>query len=137
MSPEQVSEGWEMVGGMIEKSLAPIGIANHVTMTNALTAVLSDQLVCWMIADETGPKGLVTTCVVQDPITNVDSLLIYSMYGYGVSRQLMLDGIQKLKEYAKGIGCQFLSAYTILPNVGEVVKATGGNANFTYVNWRL
>ena len=135
--PEQVSEGWQYIGNMIEKSIAPIGIANEETMSNVLAAILTDQLVCWMWMADAGPKALITTCVVQDPITNISSLLIYSLFGDGLSKEDMEAGITKLKEYAKGIECTFLSAYTILPSVAEIVKATGGTSHLTYVNWRL
>jgi len=135
--PAQVAKYWNELGPMVEQTLPPSANGNR--MANILQAILSGRLemLQYYDQDEDGKARIIGLAVVG-VVSNLDytsnDLLIYAVYAYGQSsRQEVVDGFQLLVNYARGVGCNAVTAYTNLPGLVKYIKRLGGQADYTFL----
>ena len=135
--PAQVAKYWNELGPMVEQTLPPS--ANGSRMTNVLQAILSGRLEMLQYYDqsESGEARIIGLAVVGI-VDNIDysskDMLIYAVYAYGQSsKQEVVDGFRLLVDYARGIGCDAVIAYTNLPGLVKYIKRLGGQADYTFL----
>lgn len=137
LSPREVTEDWDLYGTMIEESLAPHIQINDLYMTRVLESVMMEDLVCWAVYSKDEKLiGLMTTTVYVEPITDANYLLIFSLFGVGeFTKELVADGIIKLKDFAKQRLCVSIIGYSNVKSILDLVKASGGSVSFSLINW--
>lgn len=125
LDQEQISRYWGVVGPSIHTSM---GRPNQEVMENILKALYAGKLQCWAyIEGESKLVGVVTTMIMDDDVSLIRKLLIYSMNGFtNVKATQWKDGLEKLIEFAKQNQCNVITAYTINSKVVSLVKKLGG-----------
>lgn len=139
LTPNYVSDQWELYGSMIEQSLIPYVGTNDLIMTKVLHKILDGKLIVWVHTDEKdNPTSVLTTVVYEEPITEVRALLIYSAFGAdNANKNVIQDAIMKLRQFAKAKGCDSVIAYSNVRSVIEFCKVTGGNPEFSLLTWSV
>lgn len=141
LNPENIFYHWKLISFAIQQSLPPITIESPKRLTKILEALLLDKLQCWALADY--PDGDVSnpniyligvTSLNKDEITEVKSLMIYSMYGFKtIPRKMIREAIDTLKIFADSEGCHNISAYTKLDKVTTYSKIFGASHEYDFL----
>lgn len=139
MLPEQVSQYWDRIAPLIEKSMPPTVTHRRLRMSNVLRAILMDELVVWVYIDENrNDRYVATTTIWEDPITLGKDLMIYTFTSIGQARpQDVENGLEKLKIYARGEDCGMILAYTANPQVSRFFESLGGSTDYDLLQMRL
>lgn len=106
-------------------------------MSRILEQLLKGEMRMWLIAQTYEAElnknklyGHVVTQPVHDWATDTKNLLIFSLYSWElIPDDILRDGANILKEYAKGLGCKKVIAYTKQDRVRQLWKEAFGNAN--------
>jgi hypothetical protein len=137
--PEQVARYWDFLSPLIEVSLPPITSNREDRMLKVLESILSGNMdvVQFFYVDEEGNVTARAFAVVA-AIATIDGtgkqLLVYSIYGYeSITRSEIVQGLKLLVDYAKGQGCDALTAYTNLSGLVEYFKRIGGSSSYTFI----
>jgi hypothetical protein len=108
-------------------------------MLKVLESILSGNMdvVQFFYVDEEGNVTARAFAVVA-AIATIDGtgkqLLVYSIYGYeSITRSEIVQGLKLLVDYAKGQGCDALTAYTNLSGLVEYFKRIGGSSSYTFI----
>jgi len=115
--PEQVNAAWETIAPMMAESLPPEIAVSREILTNNLAAVLRDDLVVWMaVAEDKEPYqylALITTCIWDDPISCIRSLMVYHLYVIDRKTPLEVwkEAISQLKRYGESRDCSRLVGF--------------------------
>ncbi len=132
VSPLAVGEIWSLIRQAVIRSTAPGTKLTEENLSNVLSSLLSERMLCWTLAeydDEGKAVGLYmigTTTIVTDTIADTKSLLIYSLYGLKMmSEELWKKTISLLSEYAKGQGCVSVMATTANRRMLKVAEGMG------------
>jgi hypothetical protein len=139
MLPVQVSEQWDMLRPVIQKSLPVRPFEDQNRMANILTSILGGRLSVHIFGfpQETGkviPAAIVTTGKVIDVDSIYEDLLIVSATGIGKMEMGDLTaGINLLMTYAKGLGCRNLVMYTEVAGIKKLLERAGGRTGQTLV----
>lgn len=117
LHPDKVSKMWDEIKPAIYESLPPFTGEREEIMNNILTAVLTEQLECWMsyqvVDDVNVMDAFLTTTFIYDDISKAKNILIYSLYGYHeISEQSWDEGFEALYKYGFSKGCSNIIAYT-------------------------
>jgi hypothetical protein len=143
MLPEQISQYWPIIKYAIEGSLPPIANESPEKMNNLLTALLSDQMQCWVSYREEGEEGkrvmeaILVTTIVGDYCSSIKSLMIYSLYGFSINEEAWISGFETIRKWGKAQGCNRIIAYSDVPRVIEVAQQFGGEAKYTFISLPL
>lgn len=137
LQPEQISDLWEGIKHGIVQVGRITGGDIQGKLNNVLRNLLSGRFQCWIIYDELedGKKihALGITYVLKDKLTNDDELIIYTLYGYRkISDELAVDAIDKLKAYAKAVGCVKIHAFTKNKRVTELMELTNFKSEYQF-----
>lgn len=78
--------------------------------------------------------AITSTAVIHPVDNNNKELLIYSVYASrSLSRDIIFEGLELFKKYAKSQGCTAISAYSNVEGVKNLFTKMGGNSSFTYL----
>ena len=103
-------------------------------MNRVLLSALTGKLSLWVLHEGKSLKGIVSTRIIYDDITDTNSLLIYSMWGDGsLSSPEWLHVISLLLQYAKRKKCKYVTSYVSLPEAIKVAKTLGANTDLTFI----
>jgi hypothetical protein len=125
MLPEQVSDRWDILADGIEANLPYVNDEDAEKMNNILSAILSDEIQCW-ISYRNKPDGtkngvaLVLTTTVDDLITRTRSLILYLVWAWEKTQASdWIEGFQAMQGFAKLMKCHRVIAYS---NEEKVIK---------------
>ncbi len=138
MEPAQANRIWPDIAPGIAVAVPPTAGESVQMMTSVLARILDGDLVLWMICRtydvNLDPLGHLTTVVVQDHITGQRNLLIYSLYVWELlPDEIVKEGIEVLRRYAKGMNCAKVIAFTKEPRVEEMIRMAGGNSQVKFL----
>lgn len=137
-TPEQVTKFWYGIEAGIASALPP-GISNDPDkMNNLLASILIGKTDCWISYERNeqgmaAVNGAVLTQIVADE-SGARNLLLYAVYG--VVTQVMskwAEGYEVLRKWAAANSCAHITAYTDRPEICELAKRYGGNAEWRYI----
>lgn len=136
--PKDIDSGWDVISKALETSVPEHVNTDDIGMSNLLLALMDDKLQCWLISGENfqeeGMLGIVTTLTVIDPPSGTRNLLIYSLTAFKtLTQEIINDGYETLKNYAKSKDCFKIIAYTDVPRIEQMVLALGGTKGHTLV----
>lgn len=137
--PEQVSSKWEIFAPLLEKSLPPTVTNRRLRMANVLRAILMEELQVWVFVDENQvERYIMSTTIRTDKVSLGKDLLVYSFTSLGqVEPRYVKQGVEVLKKYAKGNGCQSIIAYSADERVTRFFEGLGGSANYKLMQMRV
>lgn len=133
--PEQVNIAWETLAPMLAQSLPPEIAVSREILTNNLAAIFRDDLTVWLAvkdekAEEKDYLALMTTCIWEDPISCIKSLMVYHLYV--VDRHTPIEtwkaAIRQLKLHGEALGCTRLVGFVDgNPAYQRFLKQVGGD----------
>ncbi len=138
LHPDKVSKMWDEIKPAIYESLSPVTGAREEIMNNILTAVLTEELSCWMsyqVVDGINVMdSFITTMFVYDAISGERNLLIYTLYGYmHIPDESYSEGLEALIKYGRKHGCYNILLYTNNENILKQVSKLTTNIFTTAV----
>lgn len=132
--PEQIAFRWNIVKKAIVEASPPYADTSHEAMNNVLMSLLNGSLQCWISVMEGKTDAIVTTCIEEDIHSKTKNLLIYSLYGLEkLTGRSWIEGLETLKKYALGEGCEAIIAITKEEKIARVVERFGGDASWRYL----
>jgi|TARA_Y100000296_G_scaffold87435_1_gene133821 hypothetical protein len=132
--PNQVCDHWDVVSYGIQQSLPPITIESPRRMNNILESLLLGRMVLWIGVEDNKVQGLLVTAFSYDKNSDVQDLLIYSIYGFeDLSTKLVVDGMDTLKKFAVSNGCKRITAYSKIKAVIDMMKRFGSE-EYSYLS---
>jgi len=142
LTPEQVSNFWDVIKYSIEESLPPTVHDHPDKMNRILTSLLCSQMDCWVSYEFNGNdrklEGLAITKFLYDNASDTKNMLIYCLYGYdNISRSAWAEGIKSFLKYAKFHKCSKIVAYSEVPSIIEWVKRVGAEATYTFLSFNV
>lgn len=140
LTPEQISQFWDIIKFAIEESLPPLVYDSPDKMDRILAAALSDRIQVWAsyVKQKDRPtkfEGIVLTQVLYDDPSNTHNLLIYCLYGYNeVDKLSWLIGLGVIAKYALSIGCSQIVGYTKVPYLINIANQLGADTEWTFIS---
>lgn len=138
--PEQVARHWDKIGHAIENSLPPITDSRKSLdrMNRILESILAGKMEVHLFVVHENERPIiyaVTTTAIIYPVDSDDKeLLLYSVYASRtLGREIIFQGIELFKKYAKAQGCIAVSAYTNNEAIKKFFAMIGGGSSFTYL----
>lgn len=127
--PEQVSKQWDFFAPIIAASLPPQIAFSFKGMSNVLRAILVEDMVVWAYYnDEDDLEFVMTTTVVDDKVTYIRSLLIYSFASVGhVRKSYMREVFDTLSKYCKAVKCDSVIAYSNKEPINKFLETMGAD----------
>jgi len=141
LRPDQVAEQWDFIWRAIEGALPPMVENKEEIKTTTLRSILIQELEVWVYityGEETDYiHAVITTMIQGEPVFGNRDFLIYTMYGIGpVTDEMWHKGFITLLKYAKGLGCDKISAYTKNQRVKSFLHKLGAES-YTYMTLKL
>jgi len=132
--PNQVCDHWDVVSYGIQQSLPPITIESPRRMNNILESLLLGRMDLWIGLEDDKVRGLVVTAFSYDKNSDVQDLLIYSIYGFeDLSTEIIMEGMETLKKFAVSNGCKRVTAYSKVEAVINMMKRFGSE-EYSYLS---
>jgi len=129
LSGVDIGEYWPQIQTGIERSFPPQACDVERTLSNIQQALLENRMQCWVGIVDDRVVGSVVTAIATDNCIGAKNLLIYSLYWPRTdSGETWEDGLQTLREFARGTGCQKIIGYTQSGAVRKRVIELGGEA---------
>ena len=123
LEPDQISKFWDAIKGAIEMGLPPMAENDESRMPNVLASLLKGDAQAWVIEQKDQIAGVVVTMVLLEEMTQTKNLLIYSFAGYeAIMRETRMKALQELTQFAKGMDCHAVSAFTTHAGLVEMFK---------------
>lgn len=135
--PEQVSAHWEEISYSIESSLPPIANENG-KMSNILSAILLGKILCWVSIRDQRINAVVTTRILDDDITELKSLLVYTIFAMEGSGDIdWVEGFETLRKYAKSKGCSRIVGYSEFDSILTRMERLGADTRYRFVSFNI
>ena len=142
--PDQVARHWGQIGYWIEQALPPILDSRKSSdrMNNILESILVGRMDVHLFLVYEDEKPIIYAAITTAIISPVDGgdkeLYVYSLYGSRqISKQILYEGLELIKKYAKSVGCSTITAYTNAEGLKALFKSIGGNSSFTYLRLEI
>lgn len=115
--PKQVAAYWDSIKHGIQQSCPSDTVLSPDGLNKYLIALMSGELQCWMVTDIVENKvvyyGNVVTKINRDPVTNLKTLLIVSLYMFQSAPDKIWEmSYKSLEEFGKANECKKITAYT-------------------------
>jgi hypothetical protein len=138
--PDQVARHWEKIGYAIEQALPPIvdSRKSEDRMNRILESILAGRLDVhvFVVYEDEHPiiYAIMSTAITYAVDSEDKDLLIYSLYAsHSLSREILFEGLELIKKYAKSQGCLAVSGYSNVQGVKKLFSMVGGDSSFTYL----
>ena len=139
LTPDQVNKYWELISFSIRESLPPIAMGAEDRMSRILVSAMTGGLDVWMsmVKKTMQVDGVATTCVTRDDNSEIRNLLIYSVYGMGEGfvKNSWMSALKTFKDYARGLGCSRIIAYTDEDSIKKFAEILGGETRYTFISF--
>ena len=140
LTPEQFASNWDFLRQCIVTNM-PMQRDHREQDNNVLLALLGGLMQCWVEAKQSSNNGtckteiraVVVTQVLEDDISAVSNLLIYSLYSLNSAFDISMwqKGILTLVRFAKSRGCDRILAYTGNDGIIKFMQRLGADASQT------
>lgn len=141
LTGSQASQNWDTIRNSLYQTLPPGIPATEDVMTNILESVLKEEVQVWVMHESDFEEkkstihAIALTTIVEEKLSNVKSLLIYSLFG-GLDRDHQRDwvlGYQALAKFAKSRGCKTISGYTDVPAMIKLAQRFEANTSNRFI----
>lgn len=134
MSPDQVSNNWDLVKYTIQETVPPIHNESPEKLNSIFESLLIGSMQCWASIQKTSEEGtviegLVITTVIEDRFSRTKNLLVYVIYSFANKSIISswTEGLKTLMKYAKSRGCEAIVGYTKNKDLVKYVERIGAN----------
>ena len=80
--------------------------------------------------------GFVITTVMEDFLSGIRNLLIYSLFGARpIEDSMWVRGLETMRKYAKANRCVKVMAYSNIDRIEEIVKSLGGEIEWKFISF--
>lgn len=136
--PEQVARHWDLLCPLIESTLPPVTTPGNKRSIKILEGLLSGVLIMHQFYHQLEDSVKALAFIITIASNSVDGtgkdLFIYSVYGYeAVSLKDIFEALDLIKAYAKGEGCNAITALTDVPQLKDYIKRAGGSTEYTFI----
>jgi esterase/lipase len=138
--PEQVAKHWDKISHAIENSLPPIADSRKAEdrMNGILASILAGKMEVHIFVVYQDERPIVYAITATAFLEAVDSenkeLLLYSVYASRqLTRDIIYEGLELFRKYAKARGCVAVSGYTNIEGIKRLFASVGGGSSFTYL----
>lgn len=130
LMPDQITRYWEDISSAMVAAVPPLGKVDQAGLNNLLEAFLLEDLQAWILFEDKDGVALIYALAVTkewvDIGTKDKSLLIYALWGYTlVPDNLWNEGLETLKNFARGRRCSRVCAFSKIPRIIEITKRLG------------
>ena len=138
--PDQISSKWNIIKRGIEVSVPPTITSSPKVMNNILMGLLEGSAQCWVeyevVKEKSIVYGFLITTVMEDFLSGVRNLLIYSLYGARpIDDDIWVRGLITLRKYAKANNCEKVIAYSNIERIEEIVRSLGGKVEWKFISF--
>lgn len=129
--PAQISRHWDLLRLALEETTIDGFVADEPYLTAAAQKLVTGQMQCWILnRDQSGGViGIMFTSVIEDAISEVKNLLLIGLYIVEMRDfarlEVWKEGLQHLKKFGAGQGCQGVVFYTNVPMLVKVARELG------------
>jgi hypothetical protein len=136
--PDQVSHHWNIISYAIKNSLPSFVPVDEDYMNNVLTALLAENLDCWVsVNNQKEIEAVATTQILTDFATNTKALLIYTTFGYSkIEDGSWVEAFKTVSEFARNSGCKKICCYTTNDFIISQAMKFGGQAE-TFITFNV
>lgn len=132
---DQIARHWKVIRYAISEALPPIAHGAENRMERILSALLADQMHCWVVYETDGTLiGIMTTTISGDPASGMKNLMIYSLWGIDISRRAFADGLITLRRFAESKGCNRIISYTNEPSIIALVERLRSSETYRFIS---
>ena len=133
--PEQVSNNWDEIRGLIEDATpGPIG-SSDARMNNVLEELLIGKKKLLVSYDYREIfDGLVGTEIYLDRINGLRTMEIFAVWARGAGEGSWTEGWDILARYALKEQCKRVVGYTKEPSLIARARELGGDVSFTFID---
>ena len=130
--PSQIPKLWDAIKFAAKAATQMEGKEFEAYLVKLLAALLSDSAQCFVRTDDAKQLlALMITRLIGDEVTGKRTLFIECLYSF----QRVLDkewdeDIVVVKEFAKTNKCNYISTYSQIPRVYEIVEKLGFKERF-------
>jgi len=134
--PEQIARHWKVIKYAIDKSLPPTAAGGEGRYERILMKLLIEDMQCWISYNKKQTKisGILTTMFSGDGALGTRNLLVYSMYGTGISEKDFGEGLLTLIRFARSNGCTKVVAFSESRSVNNIFAKIGAEVNFKFIS---
>ena len=133
--PNQVADNWSVLSYGIQQSLPPITYESPKRLQKILEHIMLKEMDLWVGVEKEKVKGLILTTPIYESNSDVNDLLIYSIYGFDkLGIKMIKESIATLKKYAVNKGFKRITAYSNVDSVIKMIRALGGEESWTYLS---
>ncbi|KKM13804.1 hypothetical protein LCGC14_1712510 [marine sediment metagenome] len=140
MTGAHISEFMPIILETILASLPPHEKENPILRANISGALVDGRVQVWGIlgkvqdTNQWRPIGYMTTAIRPDELTGKSTLLIYTMFSFGVISDAAYTGFNSvLVDYAKEQGCAKLALFTSNARVIKMTQRQGWDTDWRFV----
>ena len=138
--PEQISEKWDIIKRGVEVAVPPTVLTSPKVINNILMSLLNGSAQCWVeYKVEEGKNivyGFLITAVLDDFLSGVRNLLIYSLFGARpIEDDIWIKGLETIRKYAKANNCEKVIAYSNVKRIEEIVNSLGGKVEWKFISF--
>lgn len=142
LTPDQIGAHWDEIKPALMAALPPTATPTPEGMQFILEGLMKGHIQAWVLYANTDAgtviHAMAFTYVQREMGTHERLLLIYALYGYRATpNELWASGMEGLKAFARSEGCSRIVAYTKVPRVVEIMKALGGNTEWTFLSMEV
>lgn len=129
-----IVDSWDTLKVSIAKALSARIPISDTVMNNVLSALLDNDMQCWVFQEKDKLIATLTTTILKDKPVGLRSLLVYSITGMErISDEQWRKGFETLRKFAKSQNCWCVSGYTRSERIVEVVTELLGGFSDNYV----
>ena len=138
--PGQIAEKWDILRYGVEEAVPPTISSSPRVMNNILMSLLDGSAQCWVEYKVEEEKivvyGFVITTIMEDFLSGVRNLLIYSLFGARpIEDDIWIRGLETMRKYARANGCEKVMAYSNIDRIEEIVKSLGGEIEWKFISF--
>lgn len=123
LEPGQVSRWWDAIRDVVRNGLPPTAVNDEERMANVLAALLSGRAQGWILMQDEQIVGVLVTMILFEEMTKSRVLLLYSFAGVApVLRQSWQKALHELQQFAKGMECDKIGAFTTHAGIVQMLK---------------
>lgn len=139
VQPDKVGEHWDFFADVIGDSLPPNIYLNGEGMSMVLSSALLEKLHVWVYEDGDGKAVFVmSTTVLEDPVTGQKNLLIYSFTSLRkIEPSMWEESFETLRKFAKAQGAVGIIAYTENDRIANYVQSLGARTSNRLIQFTL
>jgi len=136
--PEQVPQYWEDIREGMNRAVPSDIPDRDQKVLEKLQIGMMQTWISYRRGDKTTVDACIITAIVNDQVHETRNLLVYAIWA--IERTVWkswTEGLEALKKFAKGKGCNRVIGYTKFDMMVKLAKETEGNTEYIFLSWNV